>query len=187
MTLPGGAWSDVPGNRSGEKMRQTWRWFGPKDLCSIDDMLQAGVEGVVSALHHVPTGAVWTPDEIARRQGEIGRRQDGSPSGLAWEVVESLPVSEDIKKQRGHWREHFANYRESLRNLARELGVSQTPIREALSMLEAIGLVTKRHFVGYCSAPQLNRKQIDELYEVRLLLEPYAAKCAADSRFLSVS
>ena len=100
-------------------MRQTWRWFGPKDLCSIDDMLQAGVEGVVSALHHVPTGAVWTPDEIARRQGEIGRRQDGSPSGLAWEVVESLPVSEDIKKQRGHWREHFANYRESLRNLAR--------------------------------------------------------------------
>lgn len=67
----------------------------------------------------------------------------------------------------------------SIDRLARELGVSQTPIREALSMLEAIGLVTRRHFSGYCSAPQLNRKQIDELYEVRLLIEPYAARCAA--------
>jgi DNA-binding GntR family transcriptional regulator len=67
----------------------------------------------------------------------------------------------------------------SIDNLARELGVSQTPIREALSMLEAIGLVTKRHFVGYCSAPQLNRAQLDELYEVRLLIEPFAARCAA--------
>jgi mannonate dehydratase len=99
-------------------MRQTWRWFGPKDLVSIDDMLQAGVQGVVSALHHVPTGAVWQPDEIARRQAEIARRGDGSPSGIAWEVVESLPVSEDIKKQKGEWRTHLANYRESLRNLA---------------------------------------------------------------------
>ncbi|HEU0222895.1 MAG TPA: mannonate dehydratase [Paracoccaceae bacterium] len=99
-------------------MRQTWRWFGPKDLCSIDDMLQAGVEGVVTALHHVPAGAVWEPAEIARRQSEIGRRSDGSPSGLAWEVVESLPVSEDIKKQKGVWRAHLANYRQSLRNIA---------------------------------------------------------------------
>jgi mannonate dehydratase len=99
-------------------MRQTWRWFGPKDLVSTDDMLQAGVEGVVSALHHVPTGDVWTPDEIARRQAEIARRTDGTPSGIAWEVVESLPVSEDVKKQKGAWREHIANYRVSLENLA---------------------------------------------------------------------
>jgi DNA-binding GntR family transcriptional regulator len=68
----------------------------------------------------------------------------------------------------------------SIDSLAREIGVSQTPIREALSMLEAMGLVTKRHFVGYCSAPQLNRRQLDELYEVRLLIEPYAARCAAE-------
>ncbi len=68
----------------------------------------------------------------------------------------------------------------SIDNLARELGVSQTPIREALSMLEAIGLVTRRRFAGYCSAPQLNSRQLDELYEVRLLIEPYAAARAAE-------
>jgi len=68
----------------------------------------------------------------------------------------------------------------SIDSLARELGVSQTPIREALSMLEAIGLVTRQHYVGYCCAPQLTRRQLDELYEVRLLIEPYAAKCAAE-------
>ena len=98
-------------------MRQTWRWFGPKDLVSIDDMRQAGVEGVVSALHHVPTGALWTDDEIARRQAEISRMKDGTPSGLAWDVVESLPVSEDIKKQKGDWRAHIETYKDSLRNL----------------------------------------------------------------------
>jgi mannonate dehydratase len=85
-------------------------------------MLQAGVEGVVSALHHAPTGAVWTPHEIARRQREIATRADGSPSGLAWEVVESLPVSEAIKKGSGDWRHHVENYRQSLRNLA-EAGI----------------------------------------------------------------
>lgn len=98
-------------------MRQTWRWFGPKDRIKIDDMMQAGVQGVVSALHHVPTGAVWTPQEIALRQGQIGVMQDGAPSGLAWEVVESLPVSEDIKKQKGAWRDHIRNWTQSLHHL----------------------------------------------------------------------
>jgi mannonate dehydratase len=99
-------------------MRQTWRWFGPSDLVSVDDMLQAGVEGVVSALHHLPTGDVWTPAEIEKRQREIATRGDGSPSGIAWEVVESLPVSEDIKKQKGDWRTHVADYKTSLEHLA---------------------------------------------------------------------
>lgn len=104
-------------------MRQTWRWFGPKDLVSVDDMLQAGVEGVVSALHHVPTGAVWTPEDIAQRQRDIAFMRDGAPSGLGWDVVESLPVSEDIKKQRGAWRDHIANYKTSMRHL-RDAGIS---------------------------------------------------------------
>lgn len=99
-------------------MRQTWRWFGPKDLTSIDDITQAGAVGVVSALHHVPNGLVWTPEEIAKRHGEIATRKDGSASGLTWDVVESLPVSEDVKKQKGDWREHIANYKVSMKHLA---------------------------------------------------------------------
>lgn len=98
-------------------MRQTWRWFGPVDPVSVDDMRQAGVEGVVSALHHVPTGQVWTPDEIALRQSQIARMKDGSASGLAWEVVESLPVSEAIKTQGPDWRDHVAAWTQSLRHL----------------------------------------------------------------------
>jgi mannonate dehydratase len=103
-------------------MRQTWRWFGPDDLVSVDDMLQAGVEDVVSALHHIPSGDLWTAEEINRRKADIAQMKDGQPSGLAWEVVESLPVSEDIKKQKGAWREHIANYKQSLRNIA-EAGI----------------------------------------------------------------
>ncbi len=103
-------------------MRQTWRWFGPKDLVSIDDMLQAGVEGVVTALHHVPTGAVWSPAEIAKRQAELAVMKDGAPSGLKWEVVESLPVSEDIKRQSGDWKIHIENWKTSMRNL-RDAGI----------------------------------------------------------------
>ncbi len=99
-------------------MRQTWRWFGPNDTVRIEDVVQAGAAGVVTALHHVPNGTLWTKEEIARRQQEVARRSDGTPSGLAWDVVESLPVSEDVKKQKGAWREHLDAYRGSLRNLA---------------------------------------------------------------------
>ena len=99
-------------------MRHTWRWFGPVDKVTIADARQAGAEGIVTALHHAPYGAVWTRDEIARRQAEVRRMPDGSPSDLEWEVVESLPVSEAIKTQTGDWRSHLANYRTSLENLA---------------------------------------------------------------------
>ena len=68
----------------------------------------------------------------------------------------------------------------SVDSLVREFGISQTPIREALSMLEANGLVTKQRFIGYCTAPTLNRKQFEELFEIRLLIEPYAARRAAE-------
>jgi DNA-binding GntR family transcriptional regulator len=72
------------------------------------------------------------------------------------------------------------NTRISVDSLVRELGVSQTPIREALSMLEANGLVTKQRFIGYCTAPTLNRRQFEELFEIRLLIEPYGARRAAE-------
>lgn len=99
-------------------MLQTWRWFGPQDTVIIDELLQVGVEGVVSALHHLKPGIVWSIDAIKKHQGYIATKADGSPSGIAWEVVESLPVSEAIKTQTGDYRQHIQNYRESMRNLA---------------------------------------------------------------------
>jgi mannonate dehydratase len=99
-------------------MKQTWRWFGPSDVIAIDDIIQAGATGIVTALHDVPNGTVWTPEAIAKRQALIARRSCGSPSGLTWDVVESLPVSEEIKKQDGDWKTHIANYKQSLVNLA---------------------------------------------------------------------
>ncbi len=112
--------ADRPGNGSEDSMKQTWRWFGPYDLVSIDEAMQAGAEGIVSALHHIPNGQVWPSDEIRRRKDEIAHMKDGTPSGMNWEVVESLPVSEDIKKQKGDWRAHIDAYKQSLRNLAAE-------------------------------------------------------------------
>ena len=105
--------------RTGRRMRQTWRWFGPVDKVSLADARQAGVEGIVTALHHVPTGAVWTPEEIEKRQREVAFHPGGGMTHLAWEVVESLPVSEAIKTQSGEWRAHIVHYRRSLENLAR--------------------------------------------------------------------
>ena len=103
-------------------MKQTWRWFGPQDQVSLEDMLQAGVEGVVTALHHIPTGETWSSEEIENRQNILATLADGTASNLKWDVVESLPVSEAIKKQKGDWRDHIANYKTSLDNLA-EAGI----------------------------------------------------------------
>jgi len=93
-------------------MRHTWRWFGPVDKVTVRDAAQAGAEGIVSALHHIPTGTVWPVDEIEKRHQAI---RDG---GLFWDVVESIPVSEEIKTQTGDWREHVKNWQESLRRLS---------------------------------------------------------------------
>ena len=93
-------------------MRHTWRWFGPVDRVTVRDAAQAGAAGIVSALHHIPTGAVWPASEIARRHEEI------RAGGLVWDVVESVPVSEEIKTRTGDWRAHVANWAETLRRLA---------------------------------------------------------------------
>jgi mannonate dehydratase len=93
-------------------VEETWRWFGPKDKVPLQHIRQAGAEGIVTALHHVPNGTTWEQDDIARRKGEI------EASGLRWSVVESIPVSEEIKTRTGDWRKHLDAYGASIRNLA---------------------------------------------------------------------
>lgn len=100
-------------------MRQTWRWFGPKDNVTIDHMLQAGVEGVVTALHHLPNGAIWSVDDINQRKQDILKTSSGEQSRLTLDVIESLPISECIKRQKDDWRVHIENYKTNLRNLSR--------------------------------------------------------------------
>jgi mannonate dehydratase len=92
-------------------MTQTMRWFGPKDPVRLVDIRQAGATGIVTALHEVPNGAVWTTEDILARQRLI------AGAGLSWDVVESVPVHEGIKTSGPNWAELIDAYRQTLRNL----------------------------------------------------------------------
>lgn len=94
-------------------MEKTWRWFGPNDKITLDMLRQIGVEGIVTALHHIPNGEVWSLEEVEKMKNFI------ESHGLRWSVVESLPVSESIKYAGDDRDELIEKYKISLANLGK--------------------------------------------------------------------
>ena len=94
-------------------MEKTWRWFGPNDPITLEMLRQIGVEGIVTALHHIPNGEIWSVEEVEKMKRFI------ESHGLRWSVVESLPVSESIKYGGPDRDELIEKYKVSLANLGK--------------------------------------------------------------------
>ena len=98
-------------------MQETWRWFGPDDVITLEQVTQAGATGIVSALDHIPTGEIWPIADILERKRII------EAAGLEWSVVESVPLHNEIKLRSGDYQRLIANYQQSIRNLG-ECGIN---------------------------------------------------------------
>ena len=94
-------------------MKETLRWFGPNDNVTLENISQAGASGVVTALDHIKTGAIWTLDEILERKKMV------ESYGLQWTVIESIPLHNDIKTMSGNCQEYINNYKKSLQNVGK--------------------------------------------------------------------
>lgn len=92
-------------------MIETWRWFGPSDSITLEKIRQAGATGIVTALHEIPTGDVWPLDLVKSRKAEI------EAAGMDWNVIESIPVHNDIKSRTGDYKQLIENYKQSIRNV----------------------------------------------------------------------
>ncbi|MGA8312686.1 MAG: mannonate dehydratase, partial [Terriglobales bacterium] len=94
-------------------MKETWRWFGPQDPVSLEQIRQAGATGIVTALHHIYRGERWPPEEVLKRKAEI------EAAGFVWSVVESIPVHNSIKLRSGPYRQFIGAWKDSLVNVAK--------------------------------------------------------------------
>lgn len=94
-------------------MLESWRWFGPQDPVTLSDARQAGAHGVVTALHHIYDGRIWTPDDIAERMALVTKAR------MTWSVCESIPVNSAIKRRDGEWRRYIDAWKQSLANLGK--------------------------------------------------------------------